>query len=102
MIAVMTDPTAFRSQFPVLQSVSYLNAGTEGPVPQAARDAVHDRVDRDTSGGRAGSVYFGEVLELAERMRNGYAEMLGADAADVALTGSTTDGINTILGGMSL
>ncbi len=102
MIAVVTDAAAFRSQFPVLERVAYLNAGTEGPVPEAARNAVRERVDRDTSGGRAGSVYFGEVMELAERMRQGYAEVLGAEAAEVALTGSTTDGLNTILGGMSL
>ncbi len=46
--------------------------------------------------------YFGEVLELAARMRDGYAEVLGAEAEDVALTGSTTDGLNTVLGGLSL
>jgi len=96
----MTDAPAFRAQFPVLESCSYLNAGTEGPVPQAAADAVHERVDRDTAGGRAGRRYFDEVMDLADRARAAYASVLGTDPANVALTGSTTDGLNTVLGGL--
>ncbi len=98
----MTDPAAFRAQFPVLARSAYMNAGTEGPVPEAARQAVHSRVDRDATEGRAGREYFTEVLALAERARAGYAAVLGAEPADVALTGSTTDGLNTVLGGLRL
>ena len=35
-----TDPATFRAQFPVLERLSYLNAGTEGPIPRAAAEAV--------------------------------------------------------------
>ena len=31
---------ALRSQFPILERVAYLNAGTDGPVPRAAQEAV--------------------------------------------------------------
>ncbi len=98
----MTDPAAFRAQFPILQRTAYLNAGTEGPVPEAARQAVHRRVDLEASAGRSGRAYFGEVLQLADRARAGYAALLGAGTEEVALTGSTTDGLNTVLGGLSL
>ncbi|MGO9752351.1 MAG: aminotransferase class V-fold PLP-dependent enzyme [Solirubrobacteraceae bacterium] len=98
----MTDPASFRAQFPVLARSAYLNAGTEGPVPEAARQAVHARVDRDATAGRIGREYFNEVLSLAERARAGYAAVLGAEPADLALTGSTTDGLNTVLGGLRL
>ncbi len=98
----MTDPAAFRAQFPVLDHVSYLNAGTEGPLPQRAADAVTRRIEAEVTGGRAGKAYIEVIRGLAGDLRAGYARVLGCDAADVALTGSTTDGVNTVLGGLSL
>jgi L-cysteine/cystine lyase len=102
MIGWMADPAKFRAQFPVLAERCYLNAGTEGPVPEAAADAVRTRTDADVRDGRAGKAYFEEVIGLAERIRAGYASVLGADVSEVALTGATTDGLNTILGGLEL
>jgi selenocysteine lyase/cysteine desulfurase len=96
------DPTTFRSQFPVLERLSYLNAGTEGPVPRAAAEAVHRRMDFETTHGRCGRPYFDEVMGLADRLRAGYATVLGCAVADVALTGSTTDGVNTVIAGLDL
>ncbi len=91
---------AFREQFPVLERWSYLNAGTEGPVPQAARDAVRARMHGDLTDGRVGQTYFEHVLDLAARARAGYARALGAGQGEVALTGSTTYGVNTVLSGL--
>jgi L-cysteine/cystine lyase len=91
---------SFRQEFPVLQRYAYLNAGTEGPVPQAAEDAVRARVHADLLEGRVGKAYFGELMSLATRARAGYAAVLGADPSEVALTGSTTAGVNTVLGGL--
>ena len=39
---------------------------------------------------------------MATRLREGYASMLGCDSSLVALTGSTTDGVNTVLSGLDL
>jgi L-cysteine/cystine lyase len=96
------DPESFRSEFPVLERLSYLNAGTEGPVPRAAGEAAHRRIDLEVTRGRCGRPYFDELIELAAQLREGYAAMLGSDASLVALTGSTTDGVNTILSGLDL
>ncbi len=96
------DPASFRSQFPVFERLSYLNAGTEGPVPRQAAEAAHARLDLEVSGGRCGKAYFEELMDLAERLRAGYAGVLGCEAAEVALTGSTTDGVNTVLAGLDL
>ncbi|HUE25155.1 MAG TPA: aminotransferase class V-fold PLP-dependent enzyme [Solirubrobacteraceae bacterium] len=96
------DPASFRSQFPVFQRVAYLNAGTEGPLPRRAAEAVHARIDREVSHGRCGHEYFDELMELATRLRGSYAGLLGCDETEVALTGSTTDGVNTVLGGLDL
>jgi L-cysteine/cystine lyase len=96
------DAQAFRAQFPVFERVSYLNAGTEGPIPRAAAQAAHRRVDAEAAGGRCGRPYMEEVLDLSERLRAGYAGVLGCAPTEVALTGSTTDGVNTVLSGLDL
>ena len=93
--------SSFREQFPVLESKSYLNAGTEGPVPYAVGEAVRARLSADLSEGRAGRAYFDQVMDLAARARAGYATALGADPGQVALTSSTTYGLNTVLGGLA-
>lgn len=98
----MTNAAEFRAQFPVLERVSYLNAGTEGPLPRQAADVVRDRIESELADGRAGKAYMESVKELATNLRAGYARVLGCDVADVALTGSTTDGVNTVLAGLDL
>ena len=98
----MTDPAEFRAQFPVFERAAYLNAGTEGPLPQAAADTVRERIELELTAGRCGRPYMEGVIELAGRLREGYSRVLGCTADDVALTGSTTDGVNTVLAGLDL
>jgi L-cysteine/cystine lyase len=98
----MSDPAAFRAQFPVLEHTAYLNAGTEGPVPRRAADAVHQRIEQELTVGRSGRPYFKALIDLAAGLRAGYAGVLGCDAVEVALTGSTTDGVNTVISGLDL
>jgi selenocysteine lyase/cysteine desulfurase len=97
-----TDAAEFRSQFPVLERVSYLNAGTAGPVPRRAVEAVRARIDLEGTHGRCGRPYFESLMDLAARARAAYADVLGCDPAEVALTGSTTDGVNTVISGLKL
>src|SRR3984885_6642929 len=98
----MSEAAEFRAQFPVLERTAYLNAGTEGPLPSRAADAVRKRLDLELSDGRCGRAYMEAVRDLATRLRDAYAGVLGCDADDVALTGSTTDGVNTVLAGLDL
>jgi L-cysteine/cystine lyase len=98
----MTDAASFRAEFPVFERTAYLNAGTEGPVPRAAAEAVKARVELEAFEGRCGRPYFEGVKELAAQLRAGYARVLGADSPEIALTGSTTDGVNTVIAGLDL
>ena len=98
----MTDAPAFRAQFPVFERLAYLNAGTEGPVPRSAAEAVHRQIDLEASEGRCGRPYFERVMGLASDLRAGYARVLGCEPSQVALTGSTTDGVNTVIAGLDL
>jgi L-cysteine/cystine lyase len=56
----------------------------------------------DADKGRIGPAYFEQCRTLAAGVRAGYAEVLGAEPTEVALTGSTTDGLNTVIAGLSL
>jgi L-cysteine/cystine lyase len=98
----LADARAFRAGFPVFERVSYLNAGTEGPVPAAAVDAVRDRLEFEARNGRSGKQFFGDLLEMAQSLRAAYSALLGCGPRQVALTGSTTDGVNTVLAGLDL
>jgi L-cysteine/cystine lyase len=86
----------------VFERVSYLNAGTEGPLPRRAAEAVRERIELEVSEGRCGKPYLETVMGLASRLRTAYAAVLGCGEDEVALTGSTTDGVNTVLAGLDL
>ena len=90
-----------REQFPIFPEKVYLNAGTCGPMPAAARDAAIETLRRGAEEGRAGD-YFRRRQELAGAQRAAYAERLGCLPGDVALTTSTTDGVATALAGLEL
>ncbi|HET9102846.1 MAG TPA: aminotransferase class V-fold PLP-dependent enzyme [Solirubrobacteraceae bacterium] len=96
----MPDPVQFRAQFPVLERLHYLNAGTEGPLSRRAADAVRERIELETGSGRAGKPYFEGVMALAQALREAYARIMHCEPGSVALTGSTTDGVNTVIGGL--
>jgi len=90
-----------RAHFPVLERLAYLNAGTDGPVPRAAAEAARAEVERELVEGRAGA-HFARRFALQDRLRAGYAALIGASADDVALTTSTSEGLGLVLAGMAL
>lgn len=92
---------ALREQFPVLERVAYLNAGTDGPVPRAATEAAQRELAGELEEGRT-TAHFERRLALQDELRAGYAELLGAQADDVALTTSTSEGMGKVLAGMDL
>jgi L-cysteine/cystine lyase len=96
------DFERFRSEFPVLARRVYLNTGTDGPLPARAVEAARAQLERELSNGRSGAGHFVALGELAEQLRTRLAALLGADSEEVALTRSTTDGINAVLHGLGL
>ena len=97
----MTDAAWFREQFPVFERVSFMNAGSEGPIPRVAGEAARERIRSEVERGRGGRPYFEEVLELAASLRSRCAALVGCEIEELALTGSTTDGVNAIVGGFN-
>ena len=88
-----------REEFPVVGAVAYLNAGTDGPMPAAAVRAASRELERELRDGRA-MAHFERKSELNAELRAAYARALGADAADVALTTCTSEGMAQVIGGM--
>ena len=91
-----------RAEFPVLERVAYLNAGTQGPVAARAAAAANAEVKRECADGRGGLPHFERIMDLGERLRTGMAGLFGCDVDEVALTHSTTDGMNAALTALEL
>jgi L-cysteine/cystine lyase len=91
-----------RAQFPVLDEIAYLNAGTFGPMPRAVRDALVAAIDRDLEEGRSGLPYFDEAMALRAEARIRLGALVDADPLQVALTASTTDACNIVVAGLGL
>jgi L-cysteine/cystine lyase len=95
------DSATLRDQFPVLERVAYLNAGTDGPIPGVARDAAVTELERELHDGRT-HAHFARRAELTAALRAGYAAVMGCSDADIALTTSTSEGLSIVLDGLTL
>ncbi|MEV4422179.1 aminotransferase class V-fold PLP-dependent enzyme [Patulibacter sp. NPDC049589] len=93
------DHELLRAEFPVLSELTYLNAGTCGPLPRAAGAATTVLLHEAERRGRDGAHYGGLVAAQDER-RARYASLIGGRPQDVALTSSTTEGIVRVLQGL--
>lgn len=98
----MTSFEEARAQFPVLERQAYLNAGSNGPLPRAAVEAAEAWLARDLEQGRSGMPYIEELAGLRERVRTGFAEVVGASSEQIALTDSTTRGCQIVVAGLGL
>jgi L-cysteine/cystine lyase len=96
------DASELRAEFPVLARLAYLNAGTQGPVPARAAQAAATEVGREAGEGRGGMPHFERLLGLGEQLRERLAGLFGCTADEVALTHSTTDGMNAALTALEL
>lgn len=88
-----------RTEYPVLDDVAYLNAGTCGPVPRASTAAVAGVTRQVERHGRTID-HFVSLSHLHVEQRQRYARLLGARPADVALTTSTSEGMVRVLQGL--
>ncbi len=96
------DPAAFRAEFPGLDGIAYLNAGTDGPIPRRSAEAAAAQLRAETERGRSGAVHMEPLGAMKAGVRRHLAEALGCDVGELALTHSTTDGMNTVVSGLGL
>jgi L-cysteine/cystine lyase len=99
----LPDPekvAALRAMLPATGAGLYLNAGSAGPVPVETQAAMNEQAAMDLAVGRAAIPSFVAFMERVAEARAAVAAVLVADPDDIALTHSTTDGLNMALGGI--
>lgn len=86
--------TVVRAALPALEAGIYLNTGSVGPLPAETAAAMDEVSAYELTTGRAHPDYWIDTLQRMAEARAAVAAVLVADSADVALTHSTTDGMN--------
>ncbi len=93
---------AARAQFPALDHLAYLNAGTFGPVARATVEAMRAQLERELQEGRRALSYFEEMMAVRDETRARLAALVGRPTDTVALATSTTDAVAVVMAGLGL
>jgi L-cysteine/cystine lyase len=88
-------------KFPALSNKSYFNYGGQGPLPQAALDAIVDAYQQIQSQGPFGIKTSKLVMQESNLTRQAIASELGVAAESIALTENVTAGCNIALWGIN-
>ena len=92
---------AHRHQFPALTNKAYFNYGGQGPMPQAALDAIFGAYQQIQSQGPFGLKTSELVARESNLTRQAIATELGVTAQTIALTENVTAGCNIALWGLN-
>ena len=87
---------AAREALPSLGAGIYLNTGSVGPIPAESAAAMADFAKWELTTGRAHVDAWEEALQRMAEARAAVAAVLTTDPTAIALTHSTTDGLNAI------
>ena len=84
---------AIRSEFPILEHTTYLNSCSQGALSHRVRRAYEEYLD----GWDEHGAEWEHWVERAETARGAFARLLHADATEVAVTTSVSQGVNGIV-----
>jgi L-cysteine/cystine lyase len=96
----LIDLDAIRRQLPVLRQTAYLNTGTAGPWPTPVVRAIGAALVREAELGRASPRGLPDFPPTLRATRDRLASWVGADPDEMAVTGSTTIGVNIVVSGL--
>lgn len=88
--------------FPVLDRFAYLNAGAVGPVSAASHRAMSNAEHEALVSGRSSHGGFAARIETKNRVRERLGALLSVEPSKVAITTSTTQGCDIVIGGFGL
>lgn len=94
------DLRRVRDELPALSREVYLNTGGAGPLPLCAAEAAGRGLRRGLTRGRLSLAAWEEATAEAEDLRAAAGRVVGAPAAEIALTANTTTGLDTVIWGM--
>jgi selenocysteine lyase/cysteine desulfurase len=89
---------AIRSEFPILEHTTYLNSCSQGALSHRVRRAYEEYLD----GWDEHGAEWEHWVERAETARGAFARLLHADATEVAVTTSVSQGVNGIVSALPL
>jgi selenocysteine lyase/cysteine desulfurase len=89
----------YRSDFPDFAPTVYLDCAYQGPFPCRTVARVQQAIELKSHPERLGS---SEYFELPDRVRARLANTVGADASEIALTNSATQGVGIVAAGLDL
>ena len=92
---------ALRAQLPAVQTTGYFNTGSNGPIPIVAYEAADATARRELEQGRIVPGAYFENRDRNRRLAAMTATIFGADADEIALTHSASEGLGTALMGMT-
>jgi selenocysteine lyase/cysteine desulfurase len=91
-----TDENLRRREFPICSSKIYCAHAADAPLPRRVADAMKESIERASIEARQYEV----ELERIEETRNLVARLLGAETEEIAFTGPTASGLNTVANGL--
>jgi L-cysteine/cystine lyase len=94
------DTGGVRALLPATATTACLNTGTTGPLPVPAAEAMAREAAEELATSRANMQKFMDAFERAAALRTELAGLVGAAEGEIALTRSTTEGVNVVLRGM--
>lgn len=97
----MTTPADIRASVPAFEDVRYMNTGASGPCPQPVVQAAQDAIETHEWEAAGDPGPYPHAFGRYDEIRSTVAEFLGATSDEIALTQSTSDGINRVAGAFS-
>ncbi len=88
---------AYLDEFPVRDRFIYLNHAATGPLPRRSAEAMQ-RMATDQM--EAGGCNWTGWLEAVAGLRKAAARLIGADAAEIAVTKNTSEGLSFVANGL--
>ena len=89
--------TLYRSQFPVTDSLVYLNHAAVTPLCRAAADAMKSLVDDACA---FGSLHYESWMDAYSGLRKAAARLIQASPEEIAIVKNTSEGIATVAMGL--
>lgn len=91
---------AIRAELPAVQRFTYLNAGTNGPLPRRSVAALTQQAQAELEEGRINPATWERITASLNDTRAAVARLLGCGPEEIALTHNTTEGLNIALMGI--
>jgi cysteine desulfurase / selenocysteine lyase len=92
------DHETLRADIPALERSDYFNTGAGGPSPRRVVDAIESALEAHEYEAPAKGDVYAAAATSYESARIAVADLLGVSPSEIALTQSTTDGINRVAG----